>query len=119
MGSVIRGGKVRSGETPEANIVREMQEETGLRGTPVREVVFLQREFAGTPYHLTDFLLGEEGGILRPGKGVEEMRWVAEDGWPLLPLAGGMEELRSLRWESVRDAGGWAASESVPREESR
>lgn len=96
----VPGGKVREGETPEEAIVREMREETGLRVTPVWEIFSLRREFAGIPYHLTDFLLREKGGILRAGREAAEVRWVSEEDWPLLPLAGGMEELlRSLGWE--------------------
>lgn len=95
----VPGGKVRAGETPEQAIVREMAEELGLQVVAVREIFAAVQTFDGTAYRLTDFLLREEGGVLRPGREVAEVRWVGPAECSSLPLAGGMEELlRAIRW---------------------
>lgn len=55
----IPGGGVEEGETVEAAAVRELMEETALRGTPVREVARTWRERGRGHY----FLMATEGEV--------------------------------------------------------
>jgi 8-oxo-dGTP diphosphatase len=85
---VIPGGTVEWGETLEAALVREMEEETGLQ---VRPVAFLEAfdRIAGAgsgalpeaAYHfvILDYLCELVGGELRAGSDAADAAWVAPD----------------------------------------
>jgi ADP-ribose pyrophosphatase YjhB (NUDIX family) len=78
----LPGGMLELGETLEAGVAREMQEETGLVVTvgPVVEVFdrILLDETGRVRYHfvLVDYLCGVRGGALEAGSDVEAARFV-------------------------------------------
>ena len=76
----IPGGVVEAGERLAEAVVRELEEETGLRGRPagvihVDEVIV--REGSSVKYHyvLLDFLIDDVAGIPRPGGDAVEVSW--------------------------------------------
>lgn len=92
------GGKFEEGESPQDCLLREVQEETGLRLTQYRFrgiVTFVSDQYETEYMHLFT-AYGFEGEIIPCDEG--ELRWVEKDEVLSLPLwEGDREFLRLLR----------------------
>ena len=87
----IPGGLIHLGEHIEEAVIREVEEECGLRVRPIgvcgvidRVIPGERRDAAGPPpirYHyvLIDFVAVPTGGCLRAGSDAADARWVALD----------------------------------------
>ena len=92
---VVPGGTVELGETLEAALVREMEEETGLRVEPLEILtVFdrIEREGERVSYHyvIVDFLCRWHSGEARAGSDALAVAWVRPEdlgGYDLPPKA--------------------------------
>lgn len=81
---VIPGGTVELGETLEAALVREMNEETGLRVEPIELLTVIDRihrEGEAISYHyvIVDYLCRLVSGEARAGSDALEVAWAAPD----------------------------------------
>jgi 8-oxo-dGTP diphosphatase len=86
-------GKLDRGESFEDAAVREVEEETGLRGRLVRELPASTYEVNGRPKIVRYWLMDVEGeGPFVPNEETDELRWVAPD-----------EALRLLTYDRDRD----------------
>lgn len=89
----LPGGRVESGETDQAAVVRELREETGLDVLP--------GELAGMVvrgrYEIYDYLCEVRGGRLRPGDDAADARWVDAAAFDQLDLTEGLSEIL-LAW---------------------
>ena len=73
-------GKLDPGERHLAAALREVEEETGLRGKPgaeLCEVHYLDRK--DRPKHVRYWAMEVRGGTFEPNDEVDEIRWVAVD----------------------------------------
>jgi ADP-ribose pyrophosphatase len=92
---VVPGGTVELGETLEQAVVREVQEETGIRVHPLEWMtVFdrIERRDGAVAYHyvIVDYRCGYVSGALQAASDAQEAAWVAEcdlDTYELPPLA--------------------------------
>ena len=91
----IPGGRVEQGEDDETAVVRELQEETALVGTVVREVGSLNRDApGGGVYVIRDFLVSVDGELApRAGDDASEARWFAPDELPGLDTSEGLVDI--------------------------
>ena len=89
----LPGGRVESGETDQAAVVRELREETGLDVLP--------GELAGMVvrgrYEIYDYLCEVRGGRLRPGDDAADARWGDAAAFDQLDLTEGHSEIL-LAW---------------------
>jgi len=88
---VIPGGTVELGESLEAALVREMQEETGLTVRPLEVLLVFDRilrEAEEVRYHyvIVDYLCEYVAGEVRAGSDAEEAVFVAEADLPAFDL---------------------------------
>lgn len=68
----LPGGRVESGESDIAAVVRELREETGLTVRPLTLAGTLTRG----QYEIHDYTCTVEGGQLHPGDDADDARWV-------------------------------------------
>ncbi len=70
-------GKLDRGESFEAAALREVEEETGLRCRPVRELASTEyRDNKDRPKLVRYWLMEVEGGAFKPNDEVDEVRWL-------------------------------------------
>jgi 8-oxo-dGTP diphosphatase len=82
----LPGGLLELGESLEAAVMREVQEETGLQVCPVELIELLDRilrEDERVRYHyvIADYLCSVSGGELRAGSDADAVRWVERSEW--------------------------------------
>jgi 8-oxo-dGTP diphosphatase len=105
---VVPGGTVELGETLEEALVREMEEETGLRVEPVEVLtVFdrIDRDGGRVSYHyvIVDFLCRWRSGDARAASDALDVAWVSAEELPRY-------DLPAKALDVVRDALGRAAA---------
>jgi 8-oxo-dGTP diphosphatase len=82
----LPGGLVEVGESLEAAVIREVEEETGLIVEPVGLVELLDRiyrEGARVRFHyvIADYLCRATGGALKAASDADEVRWIERPEW--------------------------------------
>lgn len=71
------GGKLETGESPEAAVVREVREELGVESRVIERLhVERHRYTHGLEVEITFLRCVFEPGELRPGHGVHDYRWI-------------------------------------------
>ncbi len=88
---VVPGGTVELGETLEEALVREMQEETGLRVEPLEVLtVFdrIQRDGARVVYHyvIVDYLCRWREGVAKAASDALDVAWASPAEFPAYDL---------------------------------
>lgn len=82
----LPGGLLELGESLEAAVTREVEEETGMQVRPVELIELLDRidrEDERVRYHyvIADYLCFVTGGQLRAGSDADGVRWVERSEW--------------------------------------
>jgi len=82
----LPGGMVELGESLQAGVIREVQEETGLLVEPVELIELLDRihrEGERIRYHyvIADYLCRVTGGDLKAASDADAVRWVERAEW--------------------------------------
>jgi ADP-ribose pyrophosphatase YjhB (NUDIX family) len=98
----IPGGRVESDESHEEAVIRELTEETGLKGRVVREVGSILRDApSGGVYVIRDFLVEvDEGSVPSAGDDAADARWFAVDELDDLDTSEGLVETL-VHWELI------------------
>ena len=94
----IPGGKIESGESDGAALVREILEETGLTVRPGRLIGTVRRPtgMTDTEFDIRDYAADVTGGTLAPGDDADDARWADLSQIETLSLADGLlDALRS------------------------
>jgi 8-oxo-dGTP diphosphatase len=87
----IPGGRVESGESDAAAVIREIREETGLEVAVGRHVGSVDLPGpGGVVYEVHDYAATPVGGTLRAGDDAAEARWVTPEQVRALPTAPGL-----------------------------
>ena len=99
----IPGGRVEPGETDEQAVVRELLEETALRGDVVREVGTVRRAApSGGTYVIRDFLLATDPGASPiAGDDAADAAWFSPEELPVLETSPGLVDA-FVEWGLVR-----------------
>lgn len=82
----LPGGLIELGESLQNAVVREVEEETGLRVEPLELIELLDRihrEEDRVRYHyvIADYLCRVTGGTLKAASDADAVRWVDRAGW--------------------------------------
>ncbi len=79
----LPGGFIEAEETPEEGVLRELEEETGIRGKVVRlvGVVTEKSPFYG-PLIILGYHVAADGGVLRAGDDAEEVKYFPKEEMP-------------------------------------
>lgn len=98
----IPGGRVESDESHEDAVIRELTEETGLKGRVVREVGSILRDApSGGVYVIRDFLVEvDEGSVPSAGDDAADARWFTVDELDDLDTSEGLVETL-VHWELI------------------
>ncbi|HXA34009.1 MAG TPA: NUDIX domain-containing protein [Acidimicrobiales bacterium] len=90
----VPGGHVEPGERPEAAVVRELREETGLRGVCGPIVLDVTVDIEGRRYWITDFAVtvpGDREPVASDD--AEAVAWVPLDQLPDVDVVDGLDRL--------------------------
>jgi ADP-ribose pyrophosphatase YjhB (NUDIX family) len=82
----LPGGLVEVGESLQAGVIREVEEETGLDVKPIELVELLDRihregDRVRFHYVIADYLCVVTGGTLKAASDADEVRWVERAEW--------------------------------------
>ncbi|MGA7109549.1 MAG: NUDIX domain-containing protein [Terracidiphilus sp.] len=82
----LPGGLLEVGESLQEGVVREVEEETGLRVKPLELIELLDRihregERVRFHYVIADYLCSVTGGVLKAASDADEVRWVERAEW--------------------------------------
>ena len=87
----LPGGRIEPGESDHEALVREVQEETGLRVNPGRLVGSVELPGSGDAIlDIRDYAATVTGGNLSPGDDADDARWVSPRDLGGLPLTSGL-----------------------------
>ena len=109
----LPGGLLEVGESLEAGVAREVEEETGLHVRPVELIELLDRihrEGTRVRYHyvIADYLCRVTGGELRAGSDAAAVRWVERAEWnshSVLALDPLTVRVIERGWQRAKEAG--------------
>ncbi len=89
----LPGGRVETGESDHAAVIREIGEETGLAIVPGALLGAVERPGpGGAVYDIRDYEAATTGGELAAGDDATDVRWVSPAGLAALPLTPGLTE---------------------------
>jgi 8-oxo-dGTP diphosphatase len=89
----LPGGRVERGESDAAAVLRELHEETGLRGAVGELIDVVARPGPGeVVYDIYEYAVTDLEGTPRPGDDAADVRWVNEAELRALPTTPGLLE---------------------------
>ena len=115
----LPGGRVETGESDHAAVIREIGEETGLAIAPGALPGAVERPGpCGAVFDIRDYQAAATGGELAAGDDAADVRWVSPAGLAALPLTPGLTEVLTA-WRILpgqpgqRDAGTGTSASST------